>query len=45
MKIAGIMKKMIDFSSGDIHDIDHLIRVKTKGRNCWRNSCQVCPGC
>lgn len=32
MKIAGIMKKMIDFSSGDIHDIDHLIRVWTYAR-------------
>ena len=29
MKIAEIMAKMIDFSEGNIHDIDHLIRVWT----------------
>ena len=29
MKIAEIMAKMIDFSGGNIHDIDHLIRVWT----------------
>ncbi len=27
MMIAQIMEKMIDFSKGNIHDIDHLIRV------------------
>ena len=27
--IAQIMKKMIDFSEGNIHDIDHFIRVWT----------------
>ncbi len=27
MNIAEIMKKMIDFSDGNIHDIDHFIRV------------------
>lgn len=32
MKIAEIMKKMIDFSGGNIHDIDHLIRVWTYAR-------------
>ena len=32
MKIAEIMKKMIDFSDGNIHDIDHLIRVWTYAR-------------
>ena len=32
MKIAKIMKKMIDFSDGNIHDIDHLIRVWTYAR-------------
>ena len=29
MKIAEIMARMIDFSEGNIHDIDHLIRVWT----------------
>ena len=29
MNIAEIMKKMIDFSDSNIHDIDHLIRVWT----------------
>ena len=29
MKIAEIMAKMIDFSEGNIHDIDHLICVWT----------------
>ena len=32
MKIAEIMKKMIDFSDGNIHDIDHFIRVWTYAR-------------
>ena len=32
MKIAEIMKKMIDFSDGNIHDIDHIIRVWTYAR-------------
>ena len=27
--VSGIMKKMIAFSDGNIHDIDHLIRVWT----------------
>ena len=27
VKIAEIMARMIDFSEGNIHDIDHLIRV------------------
>ena len=29
MKIAEILKKMITFSNGNIHDIDHLIKVWT----------------
>lgn len=29
MKIAEIMARMIDFSEGNIHDIDHVIRVWT----------------
>lgn len=29
MNIAEIMKKMIDFSNSNIHDIDHFIRVWT----------------
>ena len=29
MKIAEILKKMIAFSNGNIHDIDHLIKVWT----------------
>ena len=29
MKIAEILKKMITFSNGNIHDIDHFIRVWT----------------
>lgn len=29
MKVSGIMEKMISFSNGNIHDIDHLIRVWT----------------
>lgn len=29
MTIAQLMKKMITFSNGNIHDIDHLIRVWT----------------
>jgi hypothetical protein len=29
MKISGIMEKMLVFSNGNIHDIDHLIRVWT----------------
>ena len=32
MNIAEIMKKMIDFSDGNIHDIDHFIRVWTYAR-------------
>ncbi len=32
MKIAEILKKMIDFSNGNIHDIDHFIRVWTYAR-------------
>ena len=32
MKIAEIMKKMIAFSDGNIHDIDHFIRVWTYAR-------------
>ena len=32
MKIAEIMKKMIDFSEGKILDLDHLIRVWTYAR-------------
>ena len=27
MTIAGIMEKMIAFSNGDLHDIDHFLRV------------------
>ena len=29
MKVAKIMEKMISFSNGNLHDIDHLIRVWT----------------
>ena len=29
MKITEILKKMITFSNGNIHDIDHLIKVWT----------------
>lgn len=29
MRIPGIMEKMLTFSNGNIHDIDHLIRVWT----------------
>ena len=29
MKVAEIMEKMVAFSGGNIHDIDHLIRVWT----------------
>ena len=29
MTISRIMEKMIDFSKGNIHDIDHFIRVWT----------------
>jgi len=29
VKISQIMEKMIDYSKGNIHDIDHLIRVWT----------------
>lgn len=29
MKVSEIMEKMISFSNGNIHDIDHLIRVWT----------------
>ncbi len=32
MKIAEIMQKMIDFSDGNVHDIDHFIRVWTYAR-------------
>ena len=32
MNIAEIMKKMIDFSDSNIHDIDHFIRVWTYAR-------------
>lgn len=32
MTIAKIMEKMLDFSQGNIHDIDHLIRVWTYAR-------------
>ena len=32
MNIAQIMEKMIAFSEGNIHDIDHLIRVWTYAR-------------
>ena len=32
MIIAKILKKMIDFSDGNIHDIDHFIRVWTYAR-------------
>ena len=32
MKIAEIMKKMINLSDGNIHDIDHFIRVWTYAR-------------
>ena len=29
MSIAQLLEKMIDYSAGNIHDIDHLIRVWT----------------
>ena len=32
MTISQIMEKMIAFSNGNIHDIDHLIRVCTYAR-------------
>lgn len=32
MTISQIMEKMIAFSNGNIHDIDHLIRVWTYAR-------------
>ena len=32
MTIAQILEKMIVFSAGNIHDIDHLIRVWTYAR-------------
>lgn len=32
MKISRIMEKMIDFSEGNIHDVDHFIRVWTYAR-------------
>lgn len=32
MTVSQIMKKMIDFSDGNIHDIDHFIRVWTYAR-------------
>ena len=32
MTIAQIMEKMIAFSEGNIHDIDHLIRVWSYAR-------------
>ena len=32
MKVSEIMEKMISFSKGNIHDMDHLIRVWTYAR-------------
>lgn len=32
MTVSPIMKKMISFSDGNIHDIDHLVRVWTYAR-------------
>ena len=32
MTISALMAKMIGFSQGNIHDIDHLIRVWTYAR-------------
>ena len=32
MTIAELMERMMDFSTGNIHDIDHLIRVWTYAR-------------
>lgn len=36
MNIAHIMEKMLAFSNGNIHDIDHLIRVWTYARTIGR---------
>lgn len=36
MKIAEILKKMITFSNGNIHDIDHLIKVWTYAKTIGR---------
>ena len=32
MSIAQLLEKMIDYSAGNIHDIDHLIRVWTSAK-------------
>jgi hypothetical protein len=39
MSIAQLLEKMIDYSAGNIHDIDHLIRVWTyaKPSVSWRD--------